>query len=111
MKLEEKIISLVNEYIENFDRFDHNPQIRINPSTLAATLVNGRDMQLEIEDNDEAIEDAAAAEGLETETAADFQASQNPEFYAVKKLLRAPDSGSTVPDKAAIHRIASKYEK
>lgn len=110
MTLEEKIIRLVNEYIENFDRFDHNPQIRINPATCAATLVNGRDMQLEIEDSDEAIEDAAAANGLETETAADFQASQNPDFYAVKELLLNTESGTTIPDKAAIHRCASKYE-
>lgn len=109
--LAEKITRLVNEYIENFDRFDSNPQIRVNPATLSASLVNGRDMQLEIEDNDEAIEDAAAADGLETEDAADFQASQNPDFYAVKPLLSSKTANKTTPDAPAIRHIAANYPK
>lgn len=100
--LADKITRLVNEYIENFDRFDSNPQIRINPATLAASLVNGRDMAAAVEDSDEAVEDAAAAEGLETEDAADFQAAQNPVFVAVKSLLKTTHSGTVVPSAAAI---------
>lgn len=111
MTLTEQITRLVNEYIDNFDRFDSNPQIRVNPARLTATLVNGRDMTLEIEDNDEAIEDAAAAQGDETEAAADFQATQNPDFYAVKKLLKTTPSGATIPAPEEIRAIAANYEK
>lgn len=110
MTLEESIARLVNEYIENFDRFDHNPQIRVNPLKKTATLVNGRDMQLEIEDNDEAIEDAAAADGMETEDAADYQASQNPDFYAVKSLLINTPAGTTIANAKAISDVAANYE-
>ncbi|MDE6007170.1 MAG: hypothetical protein K2G67_06420 [Muribaculaceae bacterium] len=111
MTLEESITRLVNEYIDNFDRFDSNPQIRINPATLTATLVNGSDMLTAIADNDEAIEDAAAADGLSTEDAADFQASQNPDFYAVKKLLISSPAGNTSADIARIRRIAANYAR
>lgn len=110
MTLEESIARLVNEYIENFDRFDHNPQIRVNPLKKTAMLVNGRDMQLEIEDNDEAIEDAAAADGMETEDAADYQASQNPDFYAVKSLLINTPAGTTIANAKAISDVAANYE-
>lgn len=111
MTLEESIIRLVNEYIDNFDRFDSNPQIRINPATLTATLVNGSDMLTALADNDEALEEAAAADGLETEDAADYQAAQNPDFYAVKKLLTSSPAGNTSPDTLAIRRIAENYAR
>lgn len=109
MTLEESITRLVNEYIDNFDRFDSNPQIRINPSTLSATLVNGSDMLTALADNDEALEEAAAADGLETEEAADYQTAQNPDFYAVKKLLLSSRAGNTSPNSEAIRKIVSHY--
>ncbi|MBD5358255.1 MAG: hypothetical protein HDR88_14900 [Bacteroides sp.] len=108
-ELSKKIADLVEEYIENFDRFDSNPQIRVNPALDRVTLVNGSDMLEEIEDSDEAVEDAAAADGAETEDASDYQASQNPDFYPVKKLLKTEGSGKTVPDKTAIKKIADQY--
>lgn len=109
MTLTDSITRLVNEYIENFDRFDSNPQIRINPVRKTATLVNGSDMEAEIEDNDEAIENAAAADGLATEDAADYQSSRNPDFYAIKSLLQVSPSGATIPAPAAIRAVADKY--
>ncbi len=108
-ELSKKISDLVEEYIENFDRFDSNPQIRVNPALDRVALVNGSDMLAEIEDSDEAVEDAAAADGAETEDASDYQASQNPDFYPVKKLLTITESGKTVPDKAAIKKITEQY--
>lgn len=73
-------------------------------------LVNGADMREEIEDSDEAIEDAAAAQGMENQDASDYQAKQNPDFYPVKKLLQA--SGNTdVPSETAIERIVVNYIK
>lgn len=109
MTLEESITRLVNEYIDNFDRFDSNPQIRVNPATRTATLVNGSDMLTALADNDEALEDAAAADGLETEDAADFQTAQNPDFYAVKSLLLSSPAGNTSANATAIRRIAQNY--
>ena len=107
--LTEAITKAVNEYIENFDRFDSNPQIRVNPSTLDAQLVNGSDMLAELGDNDEAIEDAAAADGLRDEEGTDFQVTQNPDFYPVKPLLGQTPNGATIPSASAIREIAAKY--
>lgn len=107
--LKKVITDLVEEYIEDFDRFDSNPQIRVNPALKRAMLVNGRDMLEAIADSDEAIEDAAGAQGDETESATDYQASQNPDFYPVKKLLKTLSNGKTVPDAEAIEKIASNY--
>lgn len=108
-ELKAKMIDLVEEYIQNFYDFDSNPQIRVNPALDRVALVNGSDMLSEIGDSDEAIEDAANADGAETEDATDYQASQNPDFYPVKKLLLTLKDGKVVADKAAIDRIARKY--
>ena len=51
-QLEAAIIKAVEEYIANFDRYDSNPQVRINPATLEVTLVNGSDSLAEVEDSD-----------------------------------------------------------
>lgn len=109
--LTDSIIGLVKEYIENFDMFDSNPQIRINPGTKRAALVNGRDMLAEIEDSNEAIEDAARAEGAETEDASDYQVKQNPDFYPVKSLLKTMPDGRVVPDESGIEKIAVIYRQ
>lgn len=98
----------VQEYIDNFDRFDSNPQIRINPESLTVALVNGSDMIAEIEDSDEAVEDAAHAQGMADQEASDYQVKQNPDFYPVKKLLQ-PKGNSDIPSGLAIERILIKY--
>lgn len=103
------ICSLVEEYIDNFDMFDSNPQIRVNPVSLDAALVNGSDMLSELEDSNEAVEDAAGARGAETEDASDYQVKQNPDFYPVKELLRVSDVEKTGPDAAKIESLAAKY--
>lgn len=103
------ITTLVGRYIDNFDSFDSNPQIKINPDTLHVLLVNGSDMYKSIEYSDEVIEEAAAAERSETEDATDFQAERNPDFYAVKKLLRCVTDNKVEPDEAAIEVIADIY--
>lgn len=107
-ELADKIYDLVKEYIENFDRFDSNPQIRVNPDSLQVELVNGSDFRAEIEDSDEAVENAAIAQGMETQESSEYQVKQNPDFYSVKKLLKA--AGDTdVPDKDAIAEIVTTY--
>lgn len=104
-----EITTLVGRYIDNFDSFDSNPQIRINPKTLHVLLVNGSDMYDDIEFSDEAIEEAAAAQRAETEDATDFQAEQNPDYYAVRPLLRKGADNKVQPDAAAIEAIADIY--
>lgn len=96
-----KIVSdNVQLYIDNFDRFDSNPQIRVNPELMRVDIVNGSDFLSGIADSEEAVEDAAAA---------DYQVRQNPDFYPVKKLLYTLPDGKTVPSAKAIDEIAKVY--
>ena len=103
-----RLTESVQEYIDNFDRFDSNPQLRVNPVSLRVDLVNGSDLFAEIEDSDEAIEDAAASQGMESDEATDFQVKQNPDFYPVKKLLK-PEGATDVPSVVEIDKIVKKY--
>lgn len=98
----------INLYINNFYRFDSNPQLRVNPDTLGVTLVNGSDMLAEIADNDEALEAAAASHGMANQEASDYQVTRNPDFYSVKKLLE-PSGDKSIPNGAAIKRIIDTY--
>lgn len=101
----------INFYINNFYRFDSNPQLRINPDSLVVTAVNGSDILSEIGDNDEALEAAAAAHGQASQEASDFQVTQNPDFYALKPLLKTTADGGTVPDPTAVENIVETYFK
>ena len=98
----------VNFYILNFDRFDNNPQLRINPDSLEVDVVSGEDFQEEIEDSDEAVENAAIAQGMETQEASDFQVKQNPDFYSVKGLLK-PVGDTDIPNPDTIAEIVAIY--
>lgn len=99
----------VQEYIDNFDRFDSNPQLRVNPVLHFTDIINGSDMLNGIGYSDEAIENAAYAEGDETESISDYQSSQDPDFYEVKKLLKTTGLHTSVPDDMAISVIADNY--
>ena len=107
--MKKKITDLVEEYIGNFYEFDSNPQIRVNPDLDRVALVNGSDMLGEIGDSDEAVENAANADGAETEEATDYQVSQNPDFYPVKQLLKTLSDGKVVPDEKKIEKITEIY--
>lgn len=102
---------LVQEYIDNFDRFDSNPQLRVNPELLFVDIINGRDMLNGIGYSEEVIENAAYAEGDETMSSSDYQAKQDPDFYEVKKLLKPSGPNSSIPDDEAIEKIANTYFK
>lgn len=101
--------SNVRLYIDNFYRFGSNPQLRIIPATLAVTLVDGSEIGYAVEDNDEAVEYAAAAHGMANQEGADYQVTRNPDYYAVKPLLKATSDDKTVPDEAQIESIVSNY--
>lgn len=99
----------VGDYIDNFDRYGSNPQLLVNPETLRVSLTDGSVLNALVEDNDEAVEDAAVAHGLESETTSDEQASRNPDTYAVKPLLQANADGTTVPSEKAVEAICAVY--
>ena len=96
-------------YIDNFYRFDSNPQVRVNPTTLSVELVNGADILAGIGDNDEAIEAAAASHGMANQEAADFQVSLNPDYYAVKPMLEATPDGGTKAKSESVDFIVNTY--
>lgn len=108
-KFVKAITDLVQEYIDNWDRFDSNPQIRVNPELLYVEAIDGSAMLEGIEDSDETIEDAAYAEGDETMTATDFQAKQNPDFYPIKELIKNAGNNVSIPDKEKIEKLANNY--
>ena len=105
------INKIVEQYIQSFDLFDSNPQLKINPETLTIQLINGSEMQTDIEYSDEAIEEAAGAETSEYEDAMDAQARRNPDFYAVKRLLKKDESGKAIINEDAVKEILDIYFK
>lgn len=107
-EFEAAVTTAVQTYIDNFDRFEPNPQIRVNPVTYFVEPMSGNDFFKEIEDSDEAIENAAYADGMATETADDYQVSQNPDFYPVKNLVKTV-AGNVIPDPEAIGKIVANY--
>lgn len=118
MKREEfvkAVTDLVQRYIDNFDLFDSDPQLRVNPASLEMSLVNSSEMRTAIEYSDEALEEAAASQGATYEDSTDLQVRQNPDFYPLRTLLTphpAPGFAPTIspgPDAKAIDAVAAVY--
>lgn len=107
----ETVKAAVGIYVNNTESYDSDPQIRVNPATLAVDLVNGSDLLKAIEYSDEAVENAAASEGDATESADDYQASQDPEFYPVRRLIRYGTDGSRTVDMVRVDAVADNYFK
>ena len=105
------VTDLVQEYIDNWDRFDSNPQIRVNPELLYVEAIDGSAMLEGLGDSEEAFEDAAYAQGDETMSASDFQEKQDPDFYPIKDLLKQVGHNLSVPDSDKIEAIADNYFK
>lgn len=95
----ENIKRIVANYEEDRAEMGPDPQLRINPLSLHASVVTAAEMQNEIAYTDEDIEAAAAAEGDETESSDDYEARQDPDFYPLR-LLTAD---------GAVDRLADKY--
>lgn len=102
------VTNSVQLYIDNFDQFEPDPQLRIDPVNFYAEPISGRDFANAVEDADEAIENAAYADGMADETAMDFQASENPDFYPIRELVERKD-GKVIPSATAISKIVSHY--
>ncbi|MDE5875449.1 MAG: hypothetical protein K2H15_07355 [Muribaculaceae bacterium] len=108
-ELVKAIAHAVTLYINAPEYFDENPQLRINPATFDVVAINGKDMLEGIADNEEAIEDEAAAQGDETEDATDWQAAQDPDFYAIKDYVVVDAGGKMHLDNKAIEQLAKSY--
>lgn len=105
----DKIRYLVGEFMNCFDCFDSDPQIRIDPSSFDVRLVNGREMHAEIEDSIEAVESAAGADGEALEESTDFQVRRNPDFVPVRSLIVRDGGGKAIADESAIRRVVDTY--
>lgn len=103
------IADLVQTYIDNWDRYDENPQIRVNPELLYVEAIDGSAMLEGIGDSEEAFEDAAYAQGDETMSASDYQEKEDPDFYPIKELLKPSGQNTSVPDMDKIEKIADEY--
>ena len=101
----------MRKYIYIPDEYGANAQIRVNPRLLLVDLLDNNGYQRAIGFSDEAIENAAYAEGDETMSAGDYQATQNPEFFPVATLVKHVDVNRLEPDFDAINRIADRYFK
>lgn len=96
--------AMVEVYLNNPDTFKGDAQLRVNPELLTVDMETEGEFQSDLEDSDEAIEDAAYAQGDETEAASDYQAAQNPDFYPAKTLVK-----DGKPDVEVIERLAQNY--
>lgn len=104
----EEMTALVREYIDDFGRWGKNAQIRVIPESRQPELCTFADREAAVEDSDEAVENAAIAEGAATEEYDDFQVTRNPDFYLVDEFYTVKE-GKGKPDKAAIRRFADRY--
>ena len=109
----EDLIKAINHavtlYVDAPDYFDANPQLRINPATFDVVAINGKDALEGIADNEEAIEEAAAAQGEETEDVTDWQVAQNPDFYAIKEYVVKDKDGKLKINEKAVETLAKTY--
>lgn len=99
---------MLGYYIDNYMDYDSDPQLRVNPASMAVDIINGKSMHNGIEYSDEVIENAAAAHGLDNQDVTDFQARQNSDFYPVRRLVHAVD-GKPAIDVAAVRAIVDVY--
>lgn len=103
------VTELVQRYIDNFASFDSNAQLRVNPALLLVEIENGYAFQDDIEYSDEVVENAAYAEGDETESASDFQASQDYDYYPIRTFFYVDDQHKGHPDDKVIEELVDKY--
>lgn len=83
----DNIRRIVANYTADAAEMSSDPQLRINPLSLHASVVTAQEMQNEIAYTDEDIDASAAAEGDATESADDYEARQDPDFYPLRTLL------------------------
>lgn len=101
----ETLRNIVSNYIEEYNEIGPDAQIAVNPVTQYITVDTGNDIQYDIADSQEAVEEAAAAEDARDADAADYQARQDPDFYALSGFVVRDKNGLLHPDVDAIDRL------
>lgn len=101
--------TLVAQYIAEGVVPQSNAQLRVNPVSKSVAIVSNDEYLSEIADNIETTEDAAAADGLASETSTDWQSSQNPDFYPILTLLHKDRQGNYTINTPAIDHLATIY--
>lgn len=107
----DRINEAVDRYLDDFEEFEPDPQLSVNPVTLYVDVVSGKIMQEGLADSEEAVEDAVAAQGDESEQDTDYQVKENPDYYPIRQFLKVSKDHPTVADPMAIGRLASRYIK
>ncbi len=102
------INELVRSFTDNFNGFNDNPQIRVDPATGQIELIRGTELLDELAEADETIEIGAAAENSNSEEASDNAVSHIPDFYTVKSLTVIKD-GRPTPSESAIDTLTARY--
>lgn len=105
----ETLRNIVTNSIEEYDRLGPDTQLSINPVTKYISVDTGGEIDAEIADADEVVEIGAGAERPEQEDADDYQARQNPDFYALSSLVKRDEKGTLIPDNEAINRVITTY--
>ena len=105
----DRVNAAVAMYLGDFEAFEPDPHLSVNPVTMFVNVVCGPLMDQDIADADEAIEDAAAAEGDADESATDLQARENPDYYPIVQFLTVKPGHPTVANPQAIEKLAEKY--
>lgn len=105
----ETLCNIVTNSIEEYDRLGPDTQLSINPVTKYISVDTGGEIDAEIADADEVVEMGAGAERPEQEDADDYQARQNPDFYALSSLVKRDEKGTLIPDNEAINRVITTY--
>lgn len=108
-ELIDRIGDAVFRYLDDFDQFEPNPQLTVNPVTLYADVVSGGDMLKDLAEGDEAIEDAAASEGAASDEYTDRQVHENLDYYPIRQFLHVRKGHPTVANPDAIARLAARY--
>lgn len=106
----ESVNDAVARYLDDFEQFEPDPHLSVNPVTHFVDVVSGQTMADGVEDADEAIEDAAAAEGDATESASDYQVKENPDYYPIAQFLTVSTHHPTVVNPKAIEKLADQYD-
>ncbi|MCM1333025.1 MAG: hypothetical protein NC248_10505 [Bacteroides sp.] len=108
-ELADNIAITIREYIGNHYTGTPELKLKITPEPLFVAIVTEDEMLADIEEANEWIEDASAAERAESEEYTDYQVSRNPDFYPIKNLIEITSGGIVELDKAEISKIAEKY--
>ena len=108
-ELIENINTTLRRYLNATEYYGPDPQLSVNPVTLYVDLATDATRTAGLADSEEALEDAAAAQGDASEAATDFQARENPDYYPVSQFLKYTSGAPTVPDTAAVAALALSY--